>query len=106
MENPKLIQKCSLVIDKLSVHFDTNISEFENEFCRLIALDKSSWDRSEMDSSMVTIVERRIKIGVHNGWTYLNEPHVVQLAIDDSSFRRSSLSNKRSGKSAADEPKK
>ena len=43
------------------------------------------WDKLEIEPSMITISERRLKVGVHNGWKYVHEPYVVQLSLNDGS---------------------
>lgn len=57
--------------------------KFETEFRRLLANDKLNWDKLEVDPSTISITERRLKVGVHNGWKYINEPHILHLNIDD-----------------------
>ena len=73
----------SILIEGLVVHLNLNIASFEQELCKLIAEDKGFWDRFEIEPSTIKINERRIKIGVHNGWKFLNEPIIAQLSIDD-----------------------
>ncbi len=73
----------SVIIDDLYIYLYPNIFKFESEFTQLIADDKSLWDKIKIEPSMVSITERRVKIGVHNGWRFVHEPHIVHLSIDD-----------------------
>jgi hypothetical protein len=73
----------SLSIDELVVLIDPSLVKFESEFQKLLAEDKINWDRTEIDPSTIIITERRLKIGIHNGWKYINEPHVLYLNMDD-----------------------
>jgi hypothetical protein len=65
------------------VNLPPNVAKFEAEFCQLLAQDKSSWDNIKIEPSMIAITERRLKVGVHNGWRYVHEPYVVELMVDD-----------------------
>jgi hypothetical protein len=56
----------------------------------MVAEDKSLWDKLKIEPSMITISERRLKIGVHNGWRYIHDPHIVHLSLDDPSNHLSS----------------
>jgi hypothetical protein len=73
----------SLSIDELMILINPNLEKFESEFRKLLAEDKINWDRTEIDPSSILIAERRLKIGIHNGWKYINEPHVLYLNMDD-----------------------
>ena len=74
----------------MNIYLYPNVGKFEIEFAKLIAEDKSSWDKLKIEPSMITISERRIKIGVHNGWRYIHDPHIVHLSLDDPSNQASS----------------
>ena len=84
LEKPFLMPQRPIIIDDLYVYLNPNVAKFEAEFCRLVAEDKSMWDRVEIEPSVISIVERRLKIGVHNGWKYVHEPFLVQLSSDSS----------------------
>ena len=73
----------SLSIDEIVVVISPNIMQFEADFRKLLAEDKTNWDKIEIDPSTIIITERRLKIGIHNGWKYINEPHVLYLNMDD-----------------------
>ncbi|CAF0840751.1 unnamed protein product [Brachionus calyciflorus] len=83
LEKPRLVPQLSVIIDELYVNLHPNVIKFESEFCNLIAQDKSAWDNIKIEPSMIAITERRLKIGVHNGWRFVHEPYVVELSIDD-----------------------
>ena len=38
------------------------MAKFENEFTKLIADDKSLWDKIKIEPSMISITERRLKV--------------------------------------------
>lgn len=104
LEKPFLMPQRSIIIDDLFVHLNPNVAKFESEFCRLVAEDKSMWDRLEIESSMITITERRLKIGVHNGWKYVHEPFVVQLSADNLPSNKNKRLNLKASLKKASEP--
>ena len=85
LEKPFLLPQIPIIIDNLYVYLNPNVAMFESEFCRLVAEDKSMWDKLEIESSMISITERRLKIGVHNGWKFVHEPYIVQLTSNENS---------------------
>ncbi len=82
-QKPEIVAHMSIIIDDLFVFLNPNVGRFESEFCRLVAEDKSIWDKLEIEPSMITITERRLKVGVHNGWKYVHEPFVIQLSVNE-----------------------
>ncbi len=92
-----MAQKFAVIIDDLYIYLNPNVTKFESEFTRLIAEDKSQWDKIKIEPSMISISERRLKIGVHNGWRYIHDPYIVHLSLDDPSNQAASqFSNKKS----------
>ena len=83
IENLNSHPQTSILIEDLVVHLNLNITTFEQELVKLVADDKGFWDRDEIESSKIKISERRIKIGLHNSWKFLNERNIAQLSIDD-----------------------
>ena len=95
----KLSSQYSVVIDKLSVYLNPNVAKFEEDLVNSLAEDKSNWDKMKLDPSMTHITERRIKIGVHNGWRFVGDPHIVHLSVDDpASSGASSLATRKKSK--------
>jgi nephrocystin-4 len=86
-----------VIISDLYIYMNPTVDKFESEFTQLISDDKSLWDKVKMEPSMISIIERRLKIGVHNGWRYVHEPHIVHLSVDDPSSKSNSqyVSSKR-----------
>lgn len=52
----------SVIIDDLFINLHPNVHKFESEFCQLIAQDKSLWDNIKIEPSMISIIERRLKV--------------------------------------------
>jgi hypothetical protein len=64
LEKPILAPQLSVIIDDLFVYLNPNVGKFESEFMKLIAEDKSAWDKIKIDSSTITISERRLKVNI------------------------------------------
>ncbi len=62
LESIKLIPPISVIIDELSITLFPNIAKFERELCALYANDTSNWNKVSVDSSLVNIRERRLKV--------------------------------------------
>lgn len=52
----------SVIIDDLYIYLNPNVAKFESELTKLIADDKSLWDKIKIEPSMVSITERRLKV--------------------------------------------
>ena len=52
----------SLIIDEITIFIRPNVSKFESEFRKLLADDKSVWDKVEIDPNTISITERRLKV--------------------------------------------
>ncbi len=37
----------------------------------------------QSDAGSITIVERRLHVGIHNGFGYVDNPHVMMITTDD-----------------------
>jgi hypothetical protein len=62
LERPRFASQFSIIIDDLYIYLFPNISKFESEFTKLIAEDKSFWDKVKIEPSMIAISERRLKV--------------------------------------------
>ena len=52
----------SVIIDDLFIYLNPTVAKFENELTKLIADDKSIWDKIKIEPSMISITERRLKV--------------------------------------------
>ncbi|XP_035696644.1 nephrocystin-4-like [Branchiostoma floridae] len=87
---PKLLKTLQSHLDNISITPEPSLVKFEEDLCK-----KANDDRLERDvhgsnvsldnigpsdGSTVNVVERRLQIGIHNGWGYVQKPQVVILA--------------------------
>nr|XP_014348387.1 PREDICTED: nephrocystin-4 [Latimeria chalumnae] len=79
LRNPQLLKtfKCSL--DKLSISLYPSLEKFEDELVQLLNTDRLRKNDSSPDGNVVTIQERRLHVGVHNGWGFVQKPQVAVL---------------------------
>ncbi|XP_023215913.1 nephrocystin-4-like [Centruroides sculpturatus] len=100
LKKPKL-QKCTTcVLDHIFIKISPSIVDFENELITKVKEDKTS---EELSSTDIAVAERRLIVGVHNSWNYIQEKEVHHLVIGSMKhYSNSSLSKIASSKSKKD----
>ncbi|XP_014676311.1 PREDICTED: nephrocystin-4-like, partial [Priapulus caudatus] len=88
---PRLMRKTSCIIEKLSITLYPSVAEFEERLILHINDDRQNRANTPTDGSTITISERRLKVGVHNGWCYVDEPQILHLLPDSQLSRRGSV---------------
>ncbi|XP_005100301.1 nephrocystin-4 isoform X2 [Aplysia californica] len=78
-KKPRLQRHVPIEIDGLVLHLQPNVDKFEEELCNLMREDRSLRENRPKDSLDVCITERRLQVGVHNGWCYVEKPSVFHL---------------------------
>ncbi|KAI8794088.1 nephrocystin-4 isoform X1 [Biomphalaria glabrata] len=73
-KTPTLANQISIVVDGLHIRLHPNVEKFETELCELLQEDKL-----QKEATQITIMERRLHVGVHNGWCYIDKPSVFHL---------------------------
>ncbi|XP_074655528.1 nephrocystin-4-like isoform X2 [Tubulanus polymorphus] len=97
-KKPRLQKTTPCFIEKLHLNLPPSVEKFEEELCILLNEDRMNRDNKVADGTNVEVTERRLQIGVHNGWGYVEKPEVVHLATDKFVSRRaSSLGSLRRG---------
>ncbi|XP_022255339.1 nephrocystin-4-like [Limulus polyphemus] len=86
---PKLWKVTSFQLDKVTLKIQPTVANFEEYL--LHSLEQEKKDHSAIGVKF-TVVERRVQIGVHNGWCFVTRPDVQQL-LPERLARRSSLTN-------------
>ncbi|PFX29931.1 Nephrocystin-4 [Stylophora pistillata] len=76
--HPSLI--ISLTTLQLSIMLYPSVEEFEDELRQTLNQDRLHKNNIIPDDGLqISVVERRLKVSVHNGWTFVSEPHIVYL---------------------------
>lgn len=87
--DPEAQQPIGGLIEKFSIDCGAKIQEFEAEICSLANRDRFMAENKIPNEDRMKITERRIQIGIHNGWTYVREPMFFQLTTDEGTLNRS-----------------
>ncbi|XP_077998235.1 nephrocystin-4-like [Glandiceps talaboti] len=74
--------KIACVLDKLQLFLYPTMEKFEEELCTLLNTDRLARDDIQSDTGVVQVSERRLQIGVHNGWGYIQPPQTYLLTTD------------------------
>eukprot|EP00795_Rhopilema_esculentum_P007191 gene7191-12860_t len=82
---PKLLKPWPCYIGKLSLFLFPSVEKFEENLCRAVNEDRLAKYAIDPDSSEVTVAERRLLVGVHNGWTFIKEHHIGYLQKSNNS---------------------
>ncbi|XP_066547535.1 nephrocystin-4 [Amia ocellicauda] len=77
LRKPRLLKTFTCSLDKLSLHLYPSLEAFEEEMLQLLNTDRLNRDNSGPDGHTVLIQERRLHVGVHNGWGFVVKPQVV-----------------------------
>ncbi|XP_063965441.1 nephrocystin-4-like isoform X1 [Lytechinus pictus] len=97
LRKPKPLKKVSCSIDKVQVTLHPNVEKFEDELCKLINSDRTLREEVTSDKGVVQVAERRLHVGIHNGWGYVDSPQIMMLDADTLN-RGGSRGSKRMGK--------
>ncbi|XP_068699711.1 nephrocystin-4-like [Montipora foliosa] len=80
LKKPRLAKTTPSFINKLSISLCPSIEEFEDELRQMLNSDRLHKNNIVPDDGLqIGIVERRLKVSVHNGWKFVSEPHIVYL---------------------------
>ncbi|KAI1720613.1 nephrocystin-4 [Ditylenchus destructor] len=103
---PRFCDISSAIIDNISVSFGADYDKVETSLLNILIrdhcykLNKSPADKNF--ASNLIVIERKLRVGIHNGLTYIEEPICLYLSSKNegesgmSSFRRRSRSLSRS----------
>ncbi|CAG2204404.1 NPHP4 [Mytilus edulis] len=80
LKKAKLHRQVLCTIEALNIHLPPSVEKFEDELCALLSEDRRHRENRQTGTN-VSIVERRLLIGVHNGWCYLSKPELHHLDV-------------------------
>ncbi|XP_068772393.1 nephrocystin-4 isoform X2 [Struthio camelus] len=89
---PRLMKSVTCYLDKLSIHLYPSLEKFEEELLDLLNNDRLLKANSTPDGNTVTIQERRLRVGVHNGLCFVQAPQVAVLVPEAEMVRGRSAS--------------
>ncbi|XP_070696158.1 nephrocystin-4 [Pempheris klunzingeri] len=78
---PQLLKMLPFTLNRLTISLQPSLEKFESQLLQLINADCHNTKQPGPDGTlkMVVIQERRLHVGVHNGWCFLDKPQVVVL---------------------------
>ncbi|XP_072022580.1 nephrocystin-4-like [Amphiura filiformis] len=83
LRKPRPLKKTPCVIDKIKINLYPTLEKFEEELCQIVNNDRLARDGVQSDTGSVVIAERRLHVGIHNGFGYVDNPHVMMITTDD-----------------------
>ncbi|XP_040922087.1 nephrocystin-4 [Toxotes jaculatrix] len=78
---PQLLKMLPFTLNRLTISLQPSLEKFESQLLQLINADCHNTKQPGPEGTLRTVViqERRLHVGVHNGWCFLNKPQVVVL---------------------------
>ncbi|XP_074538441.1 nephrocystin-4 [Halichoeres trimaculatus] len=102
---PQLLKMLPFTLSRLTVSLQPSLDKFESQLLQLINADCHSTKQPEDTLRTAVIQERRLHVGVHNGWCFLEKPQVVVLEPLTSGGRsRADSTSKQSKESSSTTP--
>ncbi|KAG8002845.1 Nephrocystin-4 [Nibea albiflora] len=78
---PQMLKMLPFTLNRLTISLQPSLEKFESQLLQLINADchNTKQPGPEGTQRTVAIQERRLHVGVHNGWCFLDKPQVVVL---------------------------
>ncbi|XP_030641101.1 nephrocystin-4 [Chanos chanos] len=86
LRKPGLLRSLPCVLERLSVCLRPSLEGFESDLLQLLHTDcqNTNWG---LEGSSVVVQERRLHVGVHNGWGFVERPQVMVLEPESEGTR-------------------
>ncbi|XP_053704783.1 nephrocystin-4 isoform X2 [Synchiropus splendidus] len=99
LSRPQLLKMTAFSLSRLTISLQPSLEKFESQLLQLVNTDCQNTKQQGQDCSQKSVViqERRLHVGVHNGWCFIEKPQVVVLEPTFSGLRgRSDSTSKQS----------
>uniref|UniRef100_A0A4W3GNG7 Nephrocystin 4 n=1 Tax=Callorhinchus milii TaxID=7868 RepID=A0A4W3GNG7_CALMI len=93
LKKPRILKSTIFHLDELSIQLYPTLEKFEEELVELLNADRLN--KVCTDGNTIIIQERRLQVGVHNGWCFVQKPQVT-VVIPSITMRGKSGSLRRS----------
>nr|XP_047134263.1 nephrocystin-4 [Hydra vulgaris] len=90
LQNPQPIKTWPCHLLKILINLTPSVHLFDEQVCKFLNADRFVRDDISPDERTVSIAEKKLKVGVHNGWKFIKEPHVCFL---ENEYTQNSPSN-------------
>ncbi|XP_069120570.1 nephrocystin-4-like isoform X2 [Argopecten irradians] len=81
LKKPKSMRKVACQLEHVNIQLHPTVDKFEEELSELLHKDRVERDGRATSGTQVTIVERRLLVGIHNGWGFLDKPQILHLDL-------------------------
>ncbi|XP_033763322.1 nephrocystin-4-like isoform X5 [Pecten maximus] len=81
LKKPKTMRKVACQLEHVNIQLHPTVDKFEEELSELLHKDRVERDGRGTSGTQVTIVERRLLVGVHNGWGFLDKQQIFHLDL-------------------------
>ena len=83
LKKPKSLNRMPIQINNLRIQLPPTIEKFEEELCEALHRDREGMENKKLPGISISIQERRLIVGVHNGLNYLEKPETMYLDVYD-----------------------
>ncbi|XP_031422696.1 nephrocystin-4 isoform X4 [Clupea harengus] len=80
LRKPRVLKSVSCLLDRLVLLLSPSLERFEQDLLHLLTADSHNTHRIQEGPTLM-VQERRLHVGVHNGWTFLDGPQVLVLEL-------------------------
>ncbi|KAM9786039.1 nephrocystin-4 [Neosynchiropus ocellatus] len=89
LSRPQLLKMTAFSLNRLTISLQPSLEKFESQLLQLVNTDCQNTKQQGHDCSQKSVViqERRLHVGVHNGWCFIDKPQVVVLEPTFSGLR-------------------
>ncbi|KAM9033387.1 nephrocystin-4 isoform 1-T2 [Sarcophilus harrisii] len=94
LRKPRLQKSATWYLDNLLFNLYPSLEKFEEELLELLGHDRLREDGGLLEGKAITIQERRLHVGVHNGLVFVQKPQVVVLMPEVALGRLGTLGRK------------
>ncbi|XP_061625296.1 nephrocystin-4 isoform X3 [Phyllopteryx taeniolatus] len=79
LSKPMLLKMLPFTLSRLTICLQPSLEAFESQLLQLINADCQNTPSQEGSLKTVVIQERRLHVGVHNGWGFIDTPQIMVL---------------------------
>lgn len=87
LKKPMILKSVACGIDQVAIQLNPTIEKFEEELCENLQEDRHNMAGKASYGTSVAIMERRLLVGVHNGWTFIEKPQTFLLDAKNISLK-------------------
>jgi nephrocystin-4 len=94
---PKLAPKVPCSIERIVIRLGSSVEKFEKELCTMVLNEYNKRCGTTSGGGSAQVNKRYLRVGVHNGLTYVDVPEEVQLSLSSDSLNSNRTGSLRPG---------